>query len=192
MNFKQANKPLLDLFLLGGIVLFAFSVKLFYANSSTADLRLFLAPVSRVVAFFTGADYQYSAELGYFFPQLNISIERSCSGVNFFVMAFCMVSISTLPFYQRICNKAMALGGWAVLAFVLTICANSSRILIAISGLRFKEQMPWLAADNMHEAQGGFVYLFFLIGFFFLSQISNEQISIWINKNINLKNKAHA
>lgn len=192
MNFKQANKPIIDLCFLGGIVLFAFTVKLFYANSSAADLRLFLAPVSQLIAFLTGASYQYSADIGYLFPQLHITIERSCSGVNFFIMAFCMVSISTLPFYQDIRSKGLALISWTFLAFALTILANSSRILIAINGLRFQEQIPWLASDKMHEAQGGFIYLFFLIGFFFLSQISNEQIGHWINKNVILKNKAHA
>jgi len=44
-----------ELFFLGILLLVAFSVKLFYANCATEDLKVFLKPVSALVALFSGA-----------------------------------------------------------------------------------------------------------------------------------------
>ncbi len=177
MDIKPNRQVPLDLFFLGLIALLAFSLKLFYTNCQTEDLKLFLKPVSMVVSFFTGASYHYSAETGYLFPSLQISIEKSCSGVNFFVMAFCMVSISVLPFYKTAVRKFLAIAGFTFGAFFFTILANSSRIIIAINSLRWSELFYTLGTDKMHLYQGSFIYIFFLILFYFLALYSNRKIT---------------
>ena len=177
MDVKPNRQVFLEPLFLGMIAIIAIAIKLFYANCQTEDLKLFLKPVSMVVSFFTGARYQYSAEMGYFFPALQISIERSCSGVNFFVMAFCMVSISVLPFYKTAVRKFIALTGFAFGAFLFTILANSSRIIIAINSLRWSEIFYTLGTDKMHLYQGSFIYIFFLILFYFLALYSNRKIT---------------
>lgn len=172
------NKQYLpDLILLSLIVLFAFGLKLYYAQSNTEDLLLFLHPVSSLVELFTGTYAEFQPEVGYYFPQLQISVERSCSGVNFFIMAFCMVSISALPFYKSNKHKIIALIIWTLLAYLLSIGATSSRILIAIGSLQFQEVYPWLADAKVHQAQGGFVYLFFLILFYLSATFFNTKIA---------------
>ncbi len=177
MDLKLNKQVPIDLFFLGFIAIAALSLKLFYANCQTEDLKLFLKPVSMVVSFFTGASYHFSGETGYLFPSLNITIERSCSGVNFFVMAFCMVSISTLPFYKTAFRKTLALTGFTFAAFLFTILANSSRIIIAVNSLRWSDIFYTLGTDDMHLYQGSFIYLFFLILFYFLAFYSNKKIT---------------
>jgi len=177
MDVKTKRQIPPDLFFLGFIAIAAFSLKLFYADCQTEDLKIFLKPVSMAVSFFTGASYQFSAEVGYLFPSLNISIEKSCSGLNFFVMAFCMVSISTLPFYKTVFRKFLAVAGFTLAAFLFTILANSSRIIIAINSLRWSEFSELLGTDKMHLYQGSFIYVFFLILFYFLAFYSNQKIT---------------
>ncbi len=166
-----------DLIFLGLIILIAIGLKWYYAQSSTEDLAIILNPVRHIVGLFTGSPSYFNPDLGYHFPTLNITIDRSCSGLNFFVMAFCMIGISTLPFYQKWNHKLLALALGTLATYLLTIGATTSRILIAINSLQLKEIYPWLASDKIHQAQGGFVYLFFLILFYLTATFFHNKIA---------------
>ena len=131
----------------------------------------------RIVGFFTGSPSHFDPDLGYHFPQLHITIDRSCSGLNFLVMAFCMIGISTLSFYRRLGPQVLALAIGALATYLLTLGATSSRILIAIRSWQLRELYPWLASDRMHQQQGGIVYLFFLILFYLLTTFLLQNMS---------------
>ena len=166
-----------DFLLLGMGLAIAVALKAHYAQCSTADLAWLLDPVRRIVGFFTGSPSHFDPDLGYHFPQLHITIDRSCSGLNFLVMAFCMIGISTLSFYRRLGPQVLALAIGALATYLLTLGATSSRILIAIRSWQLRELYPWLASDRMHQLQGGFVYLFFLILFYLLTTFLHQKMS---------------
>lgn len=176
MNSKGVSKVPIDLLFLGTVMLFAFGVKLFYTQCDTDQLKLFLKPVSLLISFFTGASFQFNGEEGYLFNSLNIAIERSCSGVNFFVLSFCMITFSSLPFHPTAKQKAYVLLLSVIACWGVTIVANSSRILVAINALKWSKHYPWLSTDQAHLAQGVFTYLSFLIAFYFLALFFNKKI----------------
>jgi exosortase/archaeosortase family protein len=127
-------------------------LKYLHTCLGTDDLYFLLAPVNRVVALVTNSQAIYTEENGYFHAALNIYIDKSCSGFNFWILCF-MIGIF----------RAARLISWLITVFV-----NASRILTAIflqqlSPDFMKSQQHWA-----HQTTGIFIYLFFLLLFYWL------------------------
>jgi exosortase K len=151
-----------------GFIAFIFIVsKLLYKNLGNDELLLFLTPVSFLVSFFTGSSLSFSAESGYYLPSLNILIDKSCSGFNFWLISFVMIGFTVVTYIQNRKRRVILLISSLLIAYLLTIIANTSRI---ISILKMNNILPNLDENYewIHTAQGTFVYLFFLIGFYLL------------------------
>lgn len=183
-----------DLPYYGIIALIFIGAKLIYPYLTIDNLYFLLTPISYLVAFFTDTEMSFSVESGYYFPLLNIVIDKSCSGFNFWLIAFVVFSFmminsknSNLSFGRRVVPEVSGHSGTSeshkiigivkaiMMAYILTIIANTSRIvsIIKMNNIfpTWNEQYEWL-----HAAQGTFVYLFFLIGFYlFLNQKLNAE-----------------
>lgn len=156
----------------------ALLLKYLHAISNTGDLLVILQPTSSFVGLFfnTKAIYQ---DTGFYFPALNILIDKSCSGVNFFIIAFCVFS-STAPYHVlKIRTSILLFVATGVLSYLLTILVNTSRIVSAVLLLQNESAMPWVATPWAHEAEGAFVYLSALL------------LSYLIVKNCFIKIKNH-
>lgn len=146
-----------------GIGLLFLLLKYFYTQSSNTHLWFLLAPVNTCIEAVTGSQGIYAPSDGFLHTGLPIIIDKSCSGLNFWLLSFSLLSLSTLGFYQTHRQKLAACLALAAISYLVTLFVNVSRILIAIFTLQHKELHPSLRADWMHEAQGAFVYLLFLI-----------------------------
>jgi exosortase K len=123
-----------------------------------------IAPTNYLIELITSSPAQYAAESGYFHKELNIVIEKSCSGFNFWILCFIMLAFLALNYCSSYKQKILVLPTALFISYILTIFANSSRIILSILGQNaandFIHPRPHLI---LHNVIGTFVYLFFLI-----------------------------
>ena len=143
-------------------VLVAFIIlKIGYKFADTQDLLCLIKPVDVMLSFILGSTSVYS-ENGFYFSDLNIVIDKSCSGFNLMLIAFLVFYYqlskrSKLPI-QFIKNSLLSL----VLAYVFTVFVNSSRILSSIL-IQSKTQSFINYQHLIHESIGIINNLTFLI-----------------------------
>ncbi|MDR2948351.1 MAG: exosortase K [Prevotella sp.] len=138
------------------------ALKLAFPYLETDALRFLLAPTNKIIEFIFGSTATYNSETGYFHPYLNMVINKSCSGLNFYLISFLMYSYLIIKL--GLTKKWLSIPSALVLAYITTILANVSRIAGYViimnteSSLFSLSEMSWL-----HQAEGIFVYLAFLI-----------------------------
>lgn len=140
--------------------------KLWHQQSSPDDLQWFLYPVKCVVSFIENAPTRYVDGTGYYFPSLSIMIDKSCAGVNFFLITFGLLSLVALAQCRRNSQLPGALAASTSIAFALTTFVNVIRIDGAIRLREFEGHVSWLGAPWFHEAYGAFVYMLVLAGIY--------------------------
>lgn len=162
------------IYMLIGFGLFV-ALKFIYSHLDTNQLLFLLKPTNMGVSAFTGAVSVFKDGVGYFYPQLNIVINKSCSGYTFWLICFLMTAFVLIQ-TDKI-RKLLTIPIALVLSFLVTILANISRICGYIWLMR-RGVAERFDADNtwLHEAEGIFVYLSFLIIFYFiLNTIINKK-----------------
>lgn len=145
-------------------------LKYLHTCLGTDDLYFLLAPVNRVVALVTNSQAIYTEENGYFHAALNIYIDKSCSGFNFWILCF-MIGVfraARLPCAQIMPYNLGIIPVLLLISWLITVFVNASRILTAIflqqlSPDFMKSQQHWA-----HQTTGIFIYLFFLLLFYWL------------------------
>jgi exosortase K len=152
-----------------GFIAFIFIVfKLLYKSFGNEELLLLLTPVSYLIGFFTDSPLIFSIANGYYLLDLNILIDASCSGFNFWLISFVVLGFAIVTNVIDKKRKSILLILSLLMTYFLTIIANTSRI---ISIIKMNNLLPNLNEkyDWLHTTQGTFVYLFFLIGFYLIS-----------------------
>jgi len=140
-------------------VLVFVGLKLVFRYSTTEDLDWLLYPTNLLFAFFNGTEWQYDSASGYFYPELNILINKSCSGGNFLLISFLTIVFSTIAKSESILKSIVMIVAISLTSYVLAILSNVSRILILFQFNRYGiGESGWT-----HEAIGGFVYLTILL-----------------------------
>ncbi|NDV96858.1 exosortase K [Dysgonomonas sp. 521] len=137
-------------------------LKFIFPYLSTGALQFLLAPTNKIISFIFNSTYTYSSETGYFYPHLDIVINKSCSGFNFFFISFLMYSFLIIK--AGIINKWLKIPFALCLAYATTIVANVSRI--AGYMVMMNIQSPLLSLSGLswlHQAEGIVVYLTFLV-----------------------------
>ncbi len=145
-------------------------LKLWYVGADNDDLAFLLRPTDALVGLAASSPSSYLTDSGYFHPDLNILIDKSCAGFNFWILCFLMLSFLAFNHLARRRQLAISIPASLLCAYFLTIFANTSRISIAIflqnkTGAFFPKNLPWF-----HEAQGVFVYLSCLIAIYLIAE----------------------
>jgi len=140
------------------VLVLAYSLKLFYSNASANDLQWILAPTTALVQLVSREPFEFESHAGYINEDHSFLIASSCAGVNFMITVFVMLAGMRL------------LSGWkkgifwkvipaaAVVAYLVTIVANTTRIAIALRMQRTSVPSGWLDHDQMHRFEGIAVY----------------------------------
>src|SRR5262245_54417413 len=116
----------------------AFTLKLYYSAASADQLRWILAPTTALVELLSGATFEFESHAGYISRERGFLIANSCSGVNFLITAFLMLSMKKLLSDRSKNISWRFIPTAAVIAYLTTLVANTARIVIA---LRLR-QMP--------------------------------------------------
>ncbi len=126
------------------------TTKYVYTLLTVDELTFLIAPVQLIVGLFTKTKGEFIVGYGYYFSYLNIVIERSCAGFNLWIISFICLSILVLKHrvkpYQKLTGFALAV----IISYLLTLLANTSRILILIN-LKAFAKISWI-----HEGVGVF------------------------------------
>lgn len=146
--------------LIGALLLaLAFAVKSWYRSATVEELGFMLRPVSRLVEWGTGSASSFSPDLGFTFPSLHIRIDRSCSGVNFLIIAIAALTLLIIRRADGGCARPVLVLLALPLAYLVAVVANASRIIC----LAAAKPYGLFTAPRAHEAFGAFVFLAFLM-----------------------------
>jgi exosortase K len=156
-----------NLFLLFIVACFAILMKIGYTFWGIHELNFLLRPVANVVGLTTGSSVVHLPDKGYLLPQAGILIDRSCSGMHFWIICFVVLMMPVLKHRFSTGKRFIFLFGTLAVSYVLTIFANSARIRFAVFSQQAGDLLLGVRPHHrIHEASGVLVYLFFLILFY--------------------------
>ncbi len=153
-------------YILGGTCFLA--LKWWYRDATVLDLKFLLSPTNIGVELLSGSPSTWTVE-GFFFPELNILIEKSCSGFNFALLLFAMLFFLSINRLDNLRRKIYRLPILLITSYFLTIIANTSRIYLALFMGPGLESLG-LASGNVHDALGVCSNFIFLIIIYLLAE----------------------
>lgn len=145
-------------------ILIVVGLKLFYNYANFTNLNWLIKPTAHLTGLFLNQTFEYNMEYGYYFPGENMVINKSCSGLVFFIISICTAIFAFAP---KINGKYFPIAYVLLIlsAYLLTILVNSSRILI---DQNTKKILGINTSGALHETTGVFVYLIFLVCFYLI------------------------
>ena len=164
---KIINKIPYYLFAVGIFIL----LKLSYSFVDNDDLTFLLKPVSNLIVLLTGSKSVYLPDIGYYHENLNIVVEKSCSGFNFWILCFIMLTFLSLKYFERSFHKVLIIPMALLASYFFTIFVNTSRIFtsIILQG-QANNFLPSRPHYMLHEIVGIITNLAFLILIYILTQ----------------------
>ena len=148
----------------GIFILFKFG----FTYAVNDNLTFLLKPTDKLVGLLTGSNSVYISDKGYFYNQLNIVIDKSCAGFNFWVLSFLMLTFLGLKYFDSNIIKLLTIFLSLIGAYLLTVFVNTSRIFASIV---IQNQMSDFLANQkhiIHETIGIVTNLTFLILTYFI------------------------
>lgn len=156
----QTNKDIIYYFI--AAVLFVL-LKFGYTLSDNNDLIFLLKPTDKIVGLLTGSHSIYLPASGYYHEYLNIVIDKSCSGFNFWVLCFLLFTYLTVKHVEKTLSKILTIPTALIGAYLLTIFVNASRIFASIVVQTQTKNIFLNQQHIVHEAIGIITNLTFLI-----------------------------
>lgn len=150
-----------------GVVAIAYVLKRHYSLAGADELRWILSPTASLVGGVARTSFAFETGVGFVSNPLRFVIAPSCAGVNFMIAAFATLALGL----QRPLNPAVRVSMALLLAYVVTIAANSLRILCAIW---LPPLLPLLAGTEGHRVLGIVVYVSSLYALFMCAQRIEE------------------
>jgi exosortase K len=138
-------------------------LKFGYTLAENNDLTFLIKPTDKLVGLLTSSHSVYLSESGYFHEHLNIIIDKSCSGFNFWALCFLLFTYLTVRHFNRTLNKILTIPIALILAYLLTIFVNTSRIFASIVVQTQTKNILLNHQHILHEAIGIITNLTFLI-----------------------------
>ena len=165
LNFNYNNMivPKNIFYYLTAILLFLV-LKFGYTIADTNDLFFLLQPTDRLVGLLVSSKSVYFADKGFYYNDFNFIINKSCSGFNFLLLCFSMFAIVAFKNINLIKQRIVIIPAALLLAYVMTIFVNASRIFVSI--VLQNQAKHFLSQKNsviVHETIGIVTNLSFLI-----------------------------
>ena len=145
-------------------------LKFCYTHADNGNLLFLLKPTNTIVCFLTGSQSVYSTDNGYYYEALNILIDRSCSGFNFWILSFLLYTFLFLKYINKTALKTLVIPISFICAYILTIFTNSSRIFASIIVQNHSENFSPDTQHLIHEAVGIITNLTFLVLAYYLTE----------------------
>ncbi len=139
------------------------SLKFWFTIADNMDLTFLLLPTDKLVEFLTGSSSVYLPYDGYYHKSLNILIDKSCSGFNFWVLGFLIFTYLLVRYFDKPLYKILMIPFALIGTYLLTIFVNTSRIFVSIV---VQNQTKYIFLNEqpvIHEAIGIVINLTFLV-----------------------------
>lgn len=138
-------------------------LKFGFTLADNNDLIFLLKPTDKLIGLLTGSQSVYLSDSGYYHQTLNIIIDKSCSGFNFWMLCFLVFTYSTIKNIDKALHKLLSIKIVLLGAYLLTIFVNTSRIFVSIVVQNQTKNILLNQQHIMHEAIGITTNLTFLI-----------------------------
>lgn len=155
------------LYYLIALGLFIF-LKYGFTLANNDDLVFLLKPTNYLISLITDSNATYVSENGFIHHQLNIIIDRSCSGFNLWLISYMMLTFLGLRYFKSNYQKILVIPVALLIAYILTIIANTSRIFASIIIQNQATNFQFISPSILHESIGIITNLSFLILVYFL------------------------
>ncbi len=163
----QANKNILYYLTAAGLfILLKFGFK--FADND--DLTFLLKPTDKLVGLLTGSHSIYLTDKGYYHNKLNILIDKSCSGFNFWLLCFATFTYLMVKHLDKPLYKTLTLPTALLFSYLLTIFVNTSRIFASVIVQTQTKNFFANQQHLIHEAVGIITNLTFLVLSYYLIQ----------------------
>ena len=149
------------------LILFAL-LKVGFIYAETDDLLFLLKPINVVVGLLTGSDSVFVIGKGYFYGHLNIVIDKSCGGFNFWFLSFLLLTILSLRHIEGKFHKLMIIPLALLGSYIFSIGVTSSRIFVSIIIQNYTNSYLEKYQHIVHESIGIMTNLSFLMLAYFL------------------------
>jgi exosortase K len=141
-------------------------LKLAYRAMDVNALLFLLKPVNVLVSTASGINYCYLESQGFYYPALNLLIEKSCSGFNFLLICFVALCLLLINHGRIIWHRLLAFPLAMCAAYLATIVANASRLLVSVFVQQHGGMLAKANYNHLHEAEGVLIYLTSLIALY--------------------------
>ena len=138
-------------------------LKFGFTLADNNDLTFLIKPTDKLVGLLTGSHSIYLSDSGYFHEHLNIIIDKSCSGFNFWILSFLLFTYLSVKHFDKTLSKILTIPTSLFGAFLLTIFVNTSRIFASIVVQTKTKSILLNQQHIVHEAIGIITNLTFLI-----------------------------
>lgn len=153
-------------------VALAVTLKIFYSNAGPDELRWVLYPTAVLVQLFAGMDFLFDPQKGYTAVGSPIVIGPGCAGLNFYVVALCMIIFSFIFRFNR--HHLYWFIFYVLMTYVVMVVVNAFRILGGIVMLDIGSKMGFDASGTLHVVQGTLFYFVFLVIYFVVVRFAFE------------------
>lgn len=138
-------------------------LKVGYKFTDNDDLLFLLYPTDWLVGLLTGSASVYTPENGFFHGRLNMVVDKSCAGFNYWVLSFLLFTYLAVNHLKNNKEKASALFFALLGAYFFTIFVNASRIFVTIIVQPKTQHLLPNHQHLVHEAIGVVTNLTFLV-----------------------------
>lgn len=157
---KTALQKYWPLYLLTiGIV---FTLRYFSKVTDSDVINWMLAPTVRWAGILSGVSFEYLPHQGYAIHSYDFLVAPSCSGIRFMMIAFLMLTFSSLHQFEKKRSGYLWFCFSIVFSYTATILVNGIRILASIHLPVWVKRAGllngWLTPDRLHTLTGTVVY----------------------------------
>jgi exosortase K len=145
-------------------------LKFAYVHANTSHLSFLLAPTNKMVTALTGFHSILKPDNGYYYKQLNIVIDKSCSGFNFWLLSFLMLFFLIVKYFVKMLHKIYAFILSLIIAYAFTILVNSSRIFASIVIQNINLPVVQQHQAMIHQITGIITNLAFLMTIYIIAE----------------------
>lgn len=165
---------------LTAVILFIL-LKFAFTLADSNDLIFLIKPTDKLVGILTGSHSVYLSDSGYFHEHLNIIIDKSCSGFNFWILCYMLFTYLAVRHFENNLYKILTIPTALIGAYLLTIFVNTSRIFASIVVQAQTKNILLNHQHILHETIGITINLTFLILAYLLIE------KVFIHKQHNAK-----
>ena len=161
------NKNILYYLVAGGLFIL---LKFAFTLANNDNLVFLLKPTDKLVGLLTNSQSAYLADSGYYHTELNILIDKSCSGFNFWILSFLVFTYLAIKYLDKPLHKILSIPTALAGAYLLTVFVNTSRILASIVVQNLTKNILSNQQYLVHETVGIITNLSFLILVYYLAE----------------------
>ena len=145
-------------------------LKFGYTFAGNDELAFLLKPTDKLIGLLTNSYSVYLSDKGYYHESLNIMIDKSCSGFNFWILCFLLFTYLAVRYFDKPLHKILTIPSALVGAYLLTIFVNTSRIFVSIVVQNQTKNILLTQQHLIHEAVGIITNLSFLVLAYYLTE----------------------